>query len=218
MAAERASSEDVIDPADCARKQCIIAAANGLLDEVGLDGLTIRAILKRTGLARRAFYERFDGKDDLVLAVFAETLREAAVFFAETVAALPDPLAQVRAIVLGLVLGSQPADGTGIGQRRVSAIVREHMRLAQTRPVELESALRPLLAVIAERISAGVRAGQMRDCDPALQATLIYNLIASTVHIELLVQESGGPATYRRQKLGDEIWEFCRGAIAARNS
>jgi AcrR family transcriptional regulator len=216
--AEVALIADVTDAADCARKKTIIVAANELLDEVGLDGLTIRALLKRTGLARRAFYERFDGKDDLVLTVFAETLREAAVHFAAEVAALPDPLEQIRAIVFGLVLGSQPEDGTGIGPRRVSAIVREHMRLAQTRPVELESALRPLLAVIADRISAGIRAGQVRDCDPALQATLIYNLIASTVHIELLVEESGGPATYRRQKLGDEIWEFCRGAIAARNS
>jgi AcrR family transcriptional regulator len=216
--AQRASVEDLTDATECARRQSIIAAANDLLDEVGLDGLTIRAILKRTGLARRAFYERFDGKDDLVLAVFAETLREAAVHFTHEVAPLPNPLDQLRIIVFGLVHGSQPEEGTGIGPRRVSAIVREHMRLAQTRPVELESALRPLLAVIAERISAGIRTGQVRNCDPALQATLIYNLIASTVHIELLMEESGGPASHRREMLGNEIWEFCRGAIAARNS
>lgn len=213
--AERISIEDLSGAAECVRKQSIIAAANELLDEAGLDGLTIRAMLKRTGLARRAFYERFAGKDDLVLAVFAETLREAAVHFAQDVAKLPTPLDQIRVIVLGLVIGSQPEDGAGIGPRRVSAIVREHMRLAQTRPSDLENALRPLLEVIADRISAGIRAGQLRDCEPALQATLIYNLIASTVHIELLIEESGEPASYRRQKLGEEIWEFCRRAIIA---
>lgn len=199
---------------ECLRKQSIIEAANALLDEEGLEGLTIRAMLKRTGLARRAFYERFAGKDDLVLAVFEATLSDAARFFESETANEPDPQSQIRAIVYGLVLGSGP-DSDGIGIRRVSAIIREHMRLAQTRPAELEHALAPLLGVIADRISAGIRAGQLRDADPALQATLIYNLIASTVHIDLLLQESGEQVNYRRQRLADEIWEFCRRAIVA---
>jgi hypothetical protein len=102
-----------------------------------------------------------------------------------------------------------------MGVRRVSAIVREHMRLAQSRPAELESALRPLLQVIAEQISEGIRTGQLRPCDPVLQATLIYNLVATTIHPELLIGESGRLSSERRQKLADEIWEFCRRAIMA---
>lgn len=202
------------DAAECVRKQSILDAAYALLDEEGLDGLTIRAMLKRTGLARRAFYERFAGKDDLVLAVFEATLKQAADFFAEEVQAEPDPVSQLRTIVYGLVVGAQPQAG-GIGIRRVSAIVREHMRLAQTRPAELEHALAPLLGVIADRVSAGIRAGLLRNADPALQALLIYNLIASTVHIDLLMQESGEAVSYRRQRLADEIWEFCRCGIVA---
>lgn len=203
------------DSTDCERTQSILAAAYELLEEEGLDGLTIRAMLKRTGLARRAFYERFEGKDDLVVAVFAATLKEAAAHFDQETARLPDPLDQLRHIVYGLVHGSRPDTSLTIGMRRVSAIVREHMRLAQTRPAELEAALAPLLEVIADRISAGIRAGQMRDCDPALQATLIYNLIAGTVHIELLMEESGEAGPYRRKRLADEIWEFCRRAVVA---
>lgn len=210
-----ANSPDIIeDSAASARRQNFITAAFDLLEEDGLEGLTIRAVLKRTGLARRAFYERFTGKDDLVVAVFADTLKEAAAHFERESALIDDPIEQLRLVVYGLVLGSQPHEGS-FGIRRISAIVREHMRLAQTRPTELEDALRPLLGVIAERIRAGIRTGQMRDADPDLQATLIYNLIASTVHIELLMEESGEPVHYRRQRLGDEIWEFCRRAVAA---
>ena len=47
----------------------LIDAAYAVLEEGGLDSLTVRAVLQRTGLARRAFYDRFSGKDDLVLAV-----------------------------------------------------------------------------------------------------------------------------------------------------
>ena len=202
------------DDLDCARRTSIIAAANELLEEEGLDGLTIRAMLKRTGLARRAFYERFEGKDDLVVAVFAETLRESASHLERETAHLADPLDQLRVVVDLLVLGSQPHSGQ-IGKRRISAMVREHMRLAQSRPAELEAALQPLIAMIAGRIRAGIRTGQLRECDPVLQATLIYNLIASTVHIETLMEESGEQASYRRPRLADEIWEFCRRAIVA---
>lgn len=202
------------DDSERLRRRAIIAGANALLETEGLDGLTIRAVLKQTGLARRAFYESFAGKDDLVVAVFAETLKEAAAYFGAQMAELPDAFARIRAIVFGLVLGSHSHWG-GVGQRRVTAMVREHIRLAETRPAELESALSPLLAVIADVIATGIRAGQLREGDAALRATLIYNLVASTVHIELLMEESGEPASDRRQRLADEIWEFCRRAIAA---
>jgi AcrR family transcriptional regulator len=206
----RDSGQDV----PCLRKQAIIAAANELLDEEGLDGLTIRAMLKRTGLARRAFYERFVSKDDLVLAVFEETLAQAAAFFAGEIAQLADPLARIGFIVIGLIMGALDSEG-GMGVRRVSAIVREHMRLAEARPAELDKALRPLLQVIADQISEGIRTGQLRECDPVLQATLIYNLVATTIHPDLLGNGPGRMASDHRQKLADEIWEFCRRAIVA---
>jgi AcrR family transcriptional regulator len=209
----QATMDDAAAEAPCLRKQRLIAAANELLDECGLEGLTIRAVLKRSGLARRAFYERFAGKDDLVLAVFDETLADAAAFFQQGISRLPDPLAKIRHIVLGLVVGALDNEN-GLGLRRVSAIVREHMRLAESRPAELEKALRPLLQVIAEQISEGIRTGQLRTCDPVLQATLIYNLVATTIHPELLTGEHGRLAS-DRQKLADEIWEFCRRAIVA---
>jgi AcrR family transcriptional regulator len=209
----QANISDTADDGSCLRRQRIIAAANELLDEEGLEGLTIRAVLKRSGLARRAFYERFVGKDDLVLAVFDETLADAAAFFAQEIADLPDPLARIRHIVTGLTFGALDNDN-GLGVRRISAIVREHMRLAESHPTELEKALRPLLGVIAEQISDGIRTGQLRTGDPVLQATMIYNLVATTIHPALLTGEHGR-LTDDRQRLGDEIWEFCRRAIVA---
>src|SRR6185437_5015781 len=67
------------------RARLLISAAYDLLESEGLEGLTIRAVLKRTGLARRAFYERFAGKDDLVLAVFEQTIGLAASHYQKLV-------------------------------------------------------------------------------------------------------------------------------------
>jgi AcrR family transcriptional regulator len=63
------------------RSRRIVAAASDILAEEGLEGLTIRTVLTRTGLSRRAFYERFADKDDLVVAVFEDTIRRAAAYY-----------------------------------------------------------------------------------------------------------------------------------------
>jgi len=200
------------------RARLLVTAAYDLLESDGLEGLTIRAVLKRTGLARRAFYERFGGKDDLVLAVFEQTLREAERQFREQAEMLDDPEEEIRRIVTGIALRNAATDGAEVSDandRRSAAMSREHLRLAESRPAELQAALSPLLNLIAETVSRGIERGQFRNCDPALQATLIYNLVSTTVHTELLAEEGAPSDQGRRQKLANEIWEFCRRAIVA---
>lgn len=198
------------------RNQQIVAAAYDLLDESGLEGLTIRAVLQRTGLARRAFYDRFAGKDDLVLAVFAHTLRLAAVQFADQVRDLPDPMARLHYIVAGIVLGRAAMGGDWQdGQRRGAALSREHLRLAEARPVELQKAVSPLIDLIAAILSDGMAQGQVRPGPAPWMALLVYNLVSTTVHSQLLAEEASVPDRQRRQELAAEIWEFCRRAVAA---
>jgi AcrR family transcriptional regulator len=197
------------------RARQIVAAAYDLLDEAGLEALTIRAVLARTGLARRAFYECFSGKDDLVLAVFETTLLGAAEYYQALARQLDDPLETIREIAQGIVLGRYGFDddpGESI-DRRSAAMAREHLRLGETRPDELQAALRPLLDLIAEQVRAGIRAGQFREADPDLQAMLIYNLVATTAHIELIAEDRTGSDRQKRRQLSQSVWEFCRRAI-----
>lgn len=200
------------------RKQALIDAAYELLDQAGLEGLTIRAVLSRAGLARRAFYECFQGKDDLVLAVFDSSLRAAAVQFRDITATVHTPEAALRAIVTGIVVGQLGYDNLG-SNRRGAALSREHLRLAQSRPGELQSALQPLLNLIAGHVRTGIDAGCFRDADPQLQARLVYNLVSTTVHTVLLAEEEGPSAAVadrrEREGLAEAIWDFCRRGIIA---
>jgi AcrR family transcriptional regulator len=213
--ADQSGDLELIEGTPCERRLRIIAAASELLEEAGLDGLTIRAVLKRSGLARRAFYERFVGKDDLVLAVFEANMADAGTIFKREAQAFDSPLEKLRHIIYGLVIGAL-GNESGIGARHASAIVREHMRLAESRPAELERALRPLLQTIADPIREGIEAGQFRQCDPDLHARLIYNLLATTLHTALL-QEKDERRVGRNHGdwLADQIWEFCRRAVVA---
>lgn len=199
------------------RSRRIVDAASELLEEEGLEGLTIRAVLARTGLARRAFYERFAGKDDLVLAVFEQTLRLATSRYDMEVRALPDPIERLKLIVTSIVLGRIGVEGADVarGNRRGVAMSREHLRLAESRPDDLQTALSPFLDLIARQLSDGMEAGLVRRVAPQRLATLVYNMVATTVHTQLLAEEASEPDPAHRAELAADIWEFCRRAIAA---
>lgn len=195
------------------RTRLLIEAAHDLLDEGGLEGLTIRAVLSRTGLARRAFYERFQSKDDLVLAVFDASLRAAALQFRDISSRADNPVEALQVIVSGIVVGQLGQTRSSGAHLRSAALSREHLRLAQSRPAELQAALQPLLDLIAGHVAEGIEQGLLLQADPSLQARLIYNLVSTTVHTVLLQEEGGAPDLAERETLGVAIWEFCRRAI-----
>jgi AcrR family transcriptional regulator len=198
------------------RSRHLVDAAYELLEQHGLEGLTIRAVLKRTGLSRRAFYERFEGKDELVLAVFEQTILGAALHLGELLKRETGAMQRLRVIVESIVYGNLALASPGGAQsnRRAAALSREHLRLAESRPAELQTALQPLLAIIAEQLAAGMEAGTIRRDDTRRMTALVYNLVSSTVHTELLAEESARPNRAQRRRLADDIWEFCRRAIS----
>jgi AcrR family transcriptional regulator len=199
------------------RSRKLVEAAYDLLQDHGLEGLTIRAVLKKTGLSRRAFYERFEGKDDLVLAVFEQTIRLATRLYSEQIRAMPAPMERLQLIVTSIVVGRghQPGSQRAAVSRRSAALSREHLRLAESRPADLQNALRPLIALIAAQLADGMETGVVRKGDPQRMAALVYNLVSTTVHTALLAEEATQQDFTRREILAAEIWEFCRRAIAA---
>ena len=87
------------------------------------------------------------------------------------------------------------------------------MRLAESRPNDLQAALAPLIDVIAQLLADGMAAGVIRQTEPQRLATLVYNLVSTTVHTELLAAEAAQSGRLPPAQLADEVWEFCRRAI-----
>ena len=198
------------------RRDRLVKAAYDLLASEGLEGLTIRSVLAQSGLARRAFYERFSTKDDLVLAVFQQTLADAADHFSRQIAPLNGPIERLKLIVTGIVLGHGAAGDHQDWQvnRRAAALSREHLRLAEARPVDLQAAIAPLIALIRAQIDEGAKMGLVRDGDAERTAVLVYNLVSATVHSQLIADEQITPVLGDRLRLADDIWQFCYRAIA----
>jgi AcrR family transcriptional regulator len=201
------------------RSRQIVDAAYELLEHEGLEGLTIRAVLNKPGLSRRAFYERFADKDDMVLAVFEQTLRAAATHYGELVKDTNDPMERLRIIITSIVLARSPVDENSTdheqkSNRRGAALSREHLRLAESRASDLQAALAPLIMIIMQQLADGMAVGVVRRADPQRLATLVYNLVSTTVHTALLAEESMQRDRAYQEQLAADIWEFCRRAIA----
>src|SRR4051812_42789338 len=84
------------------RLQRFLDAAFELVDEKGSTEFTIQELVDRSKQSLRAFYEYFDGKDELVLAMFEETVHEAVDDIRQAVEAETDPLARQRAFAITL--------------------------------------------------------------------------------------------------------------------
>jgi hypothetical protein len=151
-----------------------------------------------------------------VLAVFARSIELVAAECSARIGSLPVPLDRLRFIVDYLVR-TDPAGHHALGRnvRRSSALCREHMRLAESRPEDLRVALRPLIQLIAEQIAAGMREQEVREGDPEELANLVYNVVSTTVHAAVLAQEAHASEPADQAKLAAQLWAFVQGGIAA---
>jgi hypothetical protein len=83
------------------------------------------------------------------------------------------------------------------------------------KPLELQRAIAPLVDLVALQLADGMAAGLVRQADPQRLAALVYNLVSTTAHGELLAESGHLVDRARRERLLEDVWQFCRRAIIA---
>src|SRR5262249_31148731 len=124
------------------------------------------------------FYEYFDGKDELVLALFEETVREAGDDILRAVDAESEPLDRLRAFTIRLHEWCDPAETPrkrGSHNRR--AISEFSMHLAANRSERVRAALAPLARLLVELVEAAADAGTIRVADTRRAAALVQQTV-----------------------------------------
>ncbi|WP_327312070.1 TetR/AcrR family transcriptional regulator [Streptomyces sp. NBC_01235] len=163
-------------------QQDILQAGYALLEEGGVDALTVAAVAERAGMAVGSIYRRFGDKEGLLLAIqhaFTENLqaeitermseerlrllRDPAVAIAEAVGAITDAFRAHEALLrVFLLLGTRHeavrAEGSRVsveGNRHFAEALR-HTPVAHADPeAALDFAYRLVYAAIAHRITQG---------------------------------------------------------------
>ena len=180
----------------------IVRAARELVATGGLESVTLRALLDKTGLARRAFYSHFRSMDDVLLALFEDTMATGAARLREQIAPIDDPMMALEHVVRTIASTAlSPPE-----RIYTLAMSREHTRLAEQRSDELNSAHAPMTELIGDLLRAGMKAGAVRETDPTALSRIVHGLIATEVHRNLY---RGADDTYWI----DDLWDFCLGGV-----
>jgi AcrR family transcriptional regulator len=186
------------------RLSLFVHAARELAAETGSSAFTVQQVVARSGQSLKSFYRYFDGKDALLLALIEDDCTVGALFLEGMINGYRAPVDRVRAWVLGVFqLMASGEEGY------VSVLVREHRRLAETRPEEIALALQPLVQLLVDDLTLAMEAGEVRAGDPARDATFILNMVLPYIH-ELLL---AGRPEHQVSETSAYVWSFCWGGL-----
>src|ERR1700687_2448442 len=178
------------------RVQRFLDAAQAIIIEKGSTDFTVQEVVDRSRQSLRSFYLQFDGKHELLLALFEDALSRSADQIRAATSNQKDPLERLKGAIELLFESSRP-DPTA----KRPLFTDFAPRLLVSHPAEVKIAYTPLLALLSELIEEAAEAGQLRaEINPKRMA-------AMTMQTVTFVAQSGGGA--------DEVWDFCANGLAA---
>ncbi len=181
------------------RVQQFLNAAREIIAEKGSTEFTVQEVVDRSKQSLRSFYQYFDGKHELLLALFEEEMGEA-VARVKRVTVDGDPLDRLEQTVLVLYELCSPSE---LSEQPL--FLEFAQRLLVTHPSEVASAYAPLLEYIVSMVEEAGDAGLLRPGRPRRLAAIVLQAATTT---------AGRSAGGRQPITASEMWEFCLHAIA----
>jgi AcrR family transcriptional regulator len=183
-----------------ARSHRFVTAAIQLLQEKGSTDFTVQDVVERSRMSIRTFYKYFASKDDLLVAVFETIVGQDAVpRLKRSIAKFKDPLARLRAYIETLV---ELGDRTEV--RAARTLTNYEYRLAETRPADLDRAMRPQFELLRELIQDVARTRPLRrDLTIETAARLTHYTVLAAVHNRVRGSEGAADVPARA------IYQYC---------
>jgi AcrR family transcriptional regulator len=186
------------------RVQRFMDAAFELIDEKGTTDFTIQEVIDRSKQSLRGFYQYFDGKDELLLALFEETVRDSAEDIRATVDAESDPIDRLRAFTVRLHEWCEPEDTPrkrGAHNRR--PISEFSVQLTVNHPDRVKAAMAPISTMVLDLVEDAVAAKAIQVEDARHAAALIQQTVMYSWFGNRLIHNP------RKRVTAEETWEFC---------
>lgn len=183
-----------------ARSDRFVSAAIKLLQEKGSVDFTVQDVVERSRMSIRTFYKYFASKDDLLVAVYETVVaRDTVPRLRERVAKFKEPQLRFRACVEALV------ELAGTKEVRAARTLTNYgNRLAETRPADLERAMKPQVDLLVELIEDMARTRPLRrDLTVESAARLTNYTLLGAVHDRVRGVEGAAEIPARA------IYQFC---------
>jgi AcrR family transcriptional regulator len=188
------------------RVQRFLDAAQAIIIEKGSTDFTVQEVVDRSRQSLRSFYLQFDGKHELLLALFEDALSRSADQIRAATTNEDEPVERLKVAIQLLFESSRP-DPTA----KRPLVTDCAPRLLVSHPSEVKVAHAPLLALLTELMEEASTAGQLRDSiNPKRMAAMTMQTVMS------VAQSSGEPEEGVAHPItADEVWDFCARGFAA---
>ena len=187
------------------RAQRFLDAAFELIDEKGTTEFTIQEVIDRSKQSLRGFYRYFDGKDELLLALFEETVRESLEDIGGVVETESEPIERLRAFTIRLHEWCEPVETTPRkrGKHNRRPISEFSAQLAVNHPERVQAAVEPISRILLGLLDDAVQAKAIKVADTRRTAALVLRTVMYSWFGNRLVQNP------RVRPSAEETWEFC---------
>ncbi len=187
------------------RVQRFLDAAQAIIAEKGSTDFTVQEVVDRSRQSLRSFYLQFDGKHELLLALFEDAINRSAELIRAATDNHSDPLQRLK-VAVGLLYEASRPDPTA----KRPLFTDFAPGLLVTHPAEVKAAHAPLLTLLAELMEAARDVGELR---AGLNPKRVAAMTMQTVMF--IAQSSGGPDDMTSHPITPgEAWDFCsRGFI-----
>ncbi|WP_459545493.1 TetR/AcrR family transcriptional regulator [Nocardia sp. X0981] len=173
-------------------------AARSLITERGSTDFTMHEVVARAGQSLRSFYLLFDGKHELLLALYEEAIAGIADRIREATANDDDPLDRLRIAVELLFEFCRPDPGA-----HRPLFTEFAPRLLVSEPIEIQVAHAALFDLLADLMREAGAAGRLRS------RTRPRRLAAMTLHTVMFVAQGARPEDGAHPITAAEVWRLC---------
>jgi AcrR family transcriptional regulator len=187
------------------RVQRFLDAAQAIIIEKGSTDFTVQEVVDRSRQSLRSFYLQFDGKHELLLALFEDALSRSADQIRAATAGQTDPIESLKVAIELLFESSRPDPSA-----RRPLFTDFAPRLLVSHPSEVKMAHAPLVALLTELMEEASEAGVLR---PGVNPRRMAAMTMQTVMF--VAQSSSSDDTSVKPITADEVWDFCAHGFGA---
>ncbi|HET9877237.1 MAG TPA: TetR/AcrR family transcriptional regulator [Mycobacterium sp.] len=189
------------------RVQRFLDAAQTIIIEKGSTDFTIQEVVERSHQSLRSFYLQFNGKHELLLALFEDALSRSADQIRAAIENQSDPLERLKVAIQLLFELSRPDPSA-----RRPLFTDFAPRLLVSHPAEVKAAHAPLLTLLADLMEAAEAAGKLR---PGVKPK---RMAAITMQSVMFVAQSSAESddATAHPITADEVWDFCANGLAVK--
>ena len=206
----------VLDPARAraeTRIQRFLDAALELMTASPDREFTVQEVVERSGQSLRSFYQYFEGKYELLVALFEDSVRSTAESLREVVYEEADPLSRLHRFAIEYYRLCRPATKGRGAKKGPTALAQFAQQLLTDHPQEASRAFVPLLSLLEDLLDEAAKAGVIRS---GLRHDRVAGVILQAVMFNAFTTTISASSTRpSRGDAAEELWDFLLHGVSA---